>query len=249
MPNYKKSHKVYSAWNYMQEIEDLNKASEQGWQLVKGGCFSSRFEENPDIRYRYQLDFRKVDNIGRYIETFREQGWEYINSTFNGWHYFRKLYDPSLPEEEYEIFTDTQSLSEMQRRWAKIAFGIGIALFLFAVLFAIKLFRQFNIPNLISALLFLFESSVLTRGAAIMRDPSVNKNRKGGKAFIAVFLAAIIVGAAAMITFTYLRPGFNTSQRASSIDSPIKAERWTEFEIKYADYYYLDLEMKSEKSV
>ena len=247
MANYKTSHKVYSAWNYMEEVEDLNRQSEQGWQLVKGGCFSSRFEENPNVRYRYQLDFGKVDNIGRYIETFREQGWEYINSTFNGWHYFRKLYDPSLPEEEYEIFTDTQSLAEMQRRWAKIALGIGIALFLFAVLFAVKLFRQFNIPNLISVLLFLVESSVLTRDAAIMRDPSERKSRKSGSTFLAVFFAVIVVGAAAMITLAYLRPGLSTTQRSSTIDAPIKSERWTEFEIKYADYYYLDLEMRSEK--
>ena len=96
---YKRSFKVYSAWNYQREIEDLNRASEQGWQLVKGGCFHSVFEKNPNVQYRYQLDYRRIDNMGRYIETFREQGWEYVNSVFNGWHYFRKLYDPTQPEQ------------------------------------------------------------------------------------------------------------------------------------------------------
>ena len=57
--------------------------------------------------------------MGRYIETFREQGWEYVNSTFNGWHYFRKLYDPALPEEAYEIFSDRESLHELNSRWAE----------------------------------------------------------------------------------------------------------------------------------
>ena len=47
---YKTSHKAYAAWNYRQEIEDLNRASEQGWQLVRGGCFCSRFVKNPDVR-------------------------------------------------------------------------------------------------------------------------------------------------------------------------------------------------------
>ncbi len=95
--HYKTSYKIYPAWNYQKEIEDLNRASEQGWQLVNGGCLHSRFVKNSDIHYRYQLDYRKVGDMGRYIETFREQGWEYVSSTFNGWHCFRKLYDPSLP--------------------------------------------------------------------------------------------------------------------------------------------------------
>lgn len=62
----------YSAWNYQTEIEDLNRASEEGWQLVRGGCFHSRFVKNPHVRYRYQLDFGKIEDMGRYIETFRE---------------------------------------------------------------------------------------------------------------------------------------------------------------------------------
>ncbi len=61
----KTSFKAYPAWNYEKEIEDLNAASEKGWQLVRGGCFHSTFEKNPDIRYRYQLDFRRIDNLGR----------------------------------------------------------------------------------------------------------------------------------------------------------------------------------------
>ncbi len=249
MPNYKTSFKAYSAWNYEQEIEDLNKASEQGWQLVKGGCFHSRFEENPDIRYRYQVDFGRVDNIGRYIETFREQGWEYINSTFNGWHYFRKLYDPSLPEEEYEIFTDRQSLSEMQHRWGRIAMILGIVLFLFAILFAVRAYRQFNLPHVIAVLLFLIESTVLTRGASIMNDADASKNRKGSNAFLAVFMAVIVIGAASMITLESLRPAFSTDQRASSMEIPKIDEEWLDFDVKYPDNYFLDLEMKADKPI
>ena len=105
---YKRSFRMYSAWNYMQEVEDLNKMSDEGWQLVRGGCFHSKFVKNPDIRYRYQLDYQKIDDMARYIEIFREQGWEYVNSTFNGWHYLKKLYDPALPDEAYEIFTDRE---------------------------------------------------------------------------------------------------------------------------------------------
>ena len=83
---YKTFFRMYAAWDFKRELEDLNRRSEQGWQLVKGGLFASRFEHNPNLRYRYQLDFRRVTDMPRYLETFREQGWEYVNSTFNDWH-------------------------------------------------------------------------------------------------------------------------------------------------------------------
>lgn len=68
---YKKSYKFYTAWNYQRELEDLNKASEKGWQLIQGGSFSSKFKWNPDVRYRYQLDYPgEIEDMGRYIETF-----------------------------------------------------------------------------------------------------------------------------------------------------------------------------------
>ena len=52
---------------------------------------------------------RELEELNRQSE----QGWEYIRTTFNGWSYFRKPWDPSLPEEQYEIFTDQASLREM----------------------------------------------------------------------------------------------------------------------------------------
>ena len=36
MKKYRTTHKLYSAWNYEGEIEELNRMSEQGWQLVEG---------------------------------------------------------------------------------------------------------------------------------------------------------------------------------------------------------------------
>lgn len=37
------------AWDYKKEIEDLNKKSQEGWQLVKGGCFKSIYEQNDTV--------------------------------------------------------------------------------------------------------------------------------------------------------------------------------------------------------
>lgn len=36
----KVSFRGYMAWNYDREEQDLDRMSEQGWQLIKGGCFS-----------------------------------------------------------------------------------------------------------------------------------------------------------------------------------------------------------------
>ena len=57
MGKRKISHAAYAAWDYKKEIEDLNKKSQEGWQLVKGGCFKSIYEQNDQACYRYQLDY------------------------------------------------------------------------------------------------------------------------------------------------------------------------------------------------
>ena len=244
---YKTIYRAYSAWNYEKEIEDLNTASEQGWQLVKGGLYHSRFIKNDNVRFRYQLDYRRIEDMGRYIETFREQGWEYVNSTFNGWHYFRKLYDPALPEEAYEIFTDRQSLHEMNSRWARFALIIGVILGIFALVQLVQMIRMPELPRLVYLLALGIESAVLIRGALIMKDPDSSRNRKGDGKFLAVFLAVVLIGLISFIALGTNRPNLRTAQHAGDIDAPYTDSSWTDFEVKYKDNYYMDLQMKSDK--
>ena len=246
---YKTSMKMYSAWNYEKEIEDLNKASEKGWQLVKGGLLASRFKKDPGVRYRYQMDYRRIDDMARYIETFREQGWEYVNSTFNGWHYLRKLYDPSLPEEAYEIFTDRESLREMNGRWARLGLALGIVAGVAALLYGVWMILRFQIPVALVFLLLAAESAVLLRGWFIMRDPDKSRNRRGDGALLAVFLAAILLGGAASIALAANRVSLQTEQKAGDIDHPVIDSRWADFEVKYPDFYYVDLTVEAEKPV
>ena len=247
MTQYKKSFRIYAAWNYQNEIEDLNKASLEGWQLVKGGCFFSKYVKNPDICYRYQMDFGKIDDMGRYIETFREQGWEYINSTFNGWHYFRKLYDPNLPEEAYEIFTDKESMLEMNKRWATIASAIGILWVLIAILNTIKMINHPKLPTLVILVTVIIEAIVLLRGGMIMRNPHSSRNRKGNNTFIVLFIVFVLLGTSAYLFLDSKRPYFTTEQQASSIDHPIVENRWSSFDIFYKDNYYFDISFNASK--
>ena len=245
----KTSFKMYSAWNYQKEIEDLNKASLEGWQLKKGGGFHSTFVKNPDVCYRYQLDYGRIDDMGRYIETFREQGWEYVNSTFNGWHYLRKLYDPSLPEEAYEIFTDRQSLQEMNRRWARLALIIGLILAAFAVFWAVRVIMEPNWPRILRLITFGFESGVLIFGSLVMMNPDAKKSRRGDNLFVVLFVVGILLGAVGSIVLDAKRPHFQTNQTAGSVDIPSQDEDWMSFAVPYSDYYYMDVDLEGGKPV
>ncbi len=241
---YKTTHKAYAAWNYRQEIEDLNRASEQGWQLVRGGCFYSRFVKNPDVRYRYQMDWGKVEDMGRYIETFREQGWEYVSSTFNGWHFFRKFYDPALKEEDYEIFTDRESLQTMTRRWSRVVMVLSAVLLAAAVITGIQEFRAPNIPRLLQTLILLAACVFLLRGGLLMR--SSDTVRRGDNRLLHVFLLFLIVGWTGVMALLILRPDLAVNSRADELTEPYVENRMMDFRVYYPDRYYLDLEIKAD---
>ena len=244
--NRKRSWKIYPAWGYEKEIEDLNQASEQGWQLVNGGCFHSSFVKNPNVRYHYQMDYGRIDDMDRYIETFREQGWEHVHSTYNKWHYFRKAYDPALPEEAYEIFTDRESLQEMNNRWARLALIIAVLLAGFAVYYGVRLIQTPQLPLLIHTLAFALESGLLVWGWTIMRSPDPNRSRRCGSAFLTAILAVIVLGAVAGMVLSSLRPHFKTGQGGGALDEPMVDSRWADFEVKYRDNYFLDLDFASD---
>ncbi len=196
MKGYKRVFNVYSAWDYTREIEDLNKMSEKGWQLAKGGLLSNLYQKNDDLRYRFQIDYNpKIQDMGRYIETFREQGWEYVNSTINGWHYFRKLYDEAASE-DYEIYNDSQSLKEMQAKWQRsgiIMVGVLIAA---ALLQIVSIIREFAWANAVLAALLVAEAIVTARGVYVLRNPQRADGRKrswnGMPAFFSIFFIGIV---------------------------------------------------------
>lgn len=170
--------RTYAAWEYGKEIYDLNERSKNGWQLKKGGNFHSNFVEDNDVVYRYQLDYNTIiDDKGRYVETFAEQGWEYINSTYNNWHYFRKRYDPSLPESEYEIYTDKQSHEEMARRWSKIGIGFGFFGIFILIMETYSFIKAPGIQTLILILLYLILTPMLFYGGWRMKKAKVERGR------------------------------------------------------------------------
>lgn len=251
---YKTSHRVYTAWNYQKEIEDLNNASEQGWQLIKGGGFSRKFKWNPDVCYRYQMDYPgKVEDKGRYFETFQEQGWEYICATFNGWYYFRKAYDAALPDEQYEIFTDRSSLEEMKNRWTKIVISLSVLVALFTAFQLVLYFVTPSLPALIRIATLGVMLVAGIYGIIKMKHPERRKTARWDSAFFAVLLVVWIAGNAGSVLLTESRPYFNADYGSENMETiPAELDRawqWHTLDIAYSDNYYIDLDITSDMPV
>ena len=244
MKEYKRVWNVYAAWDYTREIEDLNKMSDKGWQLIKGGLFSNRYKKNDSLRYRYQIDFNpKIEDMGRYIETFREQGWEYVNSTFNGWHYFRKLYDKT--GEDYEIYNDSQSLKEMQAKWQKMGTGAIVAVTLLAVLELIFTIRWPRLYSAVLTLTLIIEAFVISRGVFILRNTQRADGHKRSWNGAPAFMIVLLLGMVSTLVLMGLRNNnrFNTkSEVCSPISSNIAdAVDWGDVKVTYPDFYSFEV--------
>lgn len=244
---YKRTHKMYAAWNYSKEIEELNRASDQGWQLIKAGAFSSKFKWEPHSHYRYQIDYPgKVEDMGRYLEMFREQGWEFVNSTGNGWYYFRKPYDPALPQEAYEIFTDRQSLQEMKSRWIKLAAAISFICGVMAVLRLVECCRTPTLPGIIQTGILTFLLGVLVLGIFAMKK--TGKSRSRGSVLLAIVLAVVILGNGCILVLMNARTYFSgefSAREAEPISVRMEeALDWGSIQVKYGDFYYMDLNVE-----
>lgn len=194
MKNIKVERAVYAAWDYELELQHLNQMSEQGWQLIRGGCFHTKYERDEGVVYRYQLDHNmKIENRMRYVETFREQGWEYINSTFNGWHYFRKVYDPTKSAEEYEIYSDRPSKQEMAGRLSRL---LAVLTVIVGLMFAGSIVSFIQDPGMamIGIVVEMLAALILT-GTGTVRMRSVGRGEVSTRKFpVAAIVAVAIIG-------------------------------------------------------
>lgn len=247
----RKRHKTvfrgYFAWDYDKELQELDRMSQQGWQLVKGGCFHSRFVKNEGQHYRYQLDYRPdVEDMDRYLETFREQGWEYVNSTYNGWRYFRKVYDPSLPEEEYEIFTDRSSLAQMTRRWIVLARVLLTVALVMAAVEGVLLVMKPRLPQLVMTCTLLFEAIIIAWGMGIMGAKEKQGKRRGKGFSVYLFLLVLVLGFGSSTYLMERRFSSGVMYLGGIGDGSATVEHWGEFDIAYKDNYYLSAEISAQ---
>ncbi|MGN0474277.1 MAG: DUF2812 domain-containing protein [Acutalibacteraceae bacterium] len=203
----KQTFKVYAAWDFDKEAEEYNQMSEKGWQLVNGGCFSQKYEFDDSVVYCYQIDFNnKIEDIVRYDDMFREMGWERINSTFNGWHIFRKKYDPSLPDEEYEIYTDTQSRNEMLKRWRNFSVLMAAAVALTAIGPLSQVFNVYNAVGSVAVIAIYLLMAIMLISAFIGINNLINNKKNKHRFNYNLFLFILILSAIIFFVSAFVEP-------------------------------------------
>lgn len=171
----KTSHKVYFAWNYDQEEAMLNEKSKNGWNLVKGGCLYSVFEKDDTKRYCYRIDFNmnlihNKEEKRRYIEMNEELGWEFINVTWNGWIFLRKEYQEENTDENYEIYTDTESFNAMMDRWIHFSYAAMLFLIISFMFYVFLLVSQKQMLYTLNLALFAVVGFFVYQGMCKMKE-------------------------------------------------------------------------------
>jgi len=247
MGEYKTIFNVYAAWDYEKEVDDLNMHSNNGLQLIKGGLVHCKFKQDNNIVYRYQIDYNpNINNKLAYIDAFKEQGWEYINSTFNGWHYFRKKYDDSLPENEYEIYTDQPSKVEMTKRWGKIA---TILLIVMGIFFIINFVKLICTPELsrIGLVGYIFTLVILLTTGLIKMKKVGNGNKFKQKFHLGTMLIVLVLGYTWFTVFSSLKATTNVNLSTTTYGT--KMDMPNTINVKCPDLYYLSIHSKSEVGV
>ena len=242
MKETKNIYKIYAAWEFERERQDLEAQSQKGWQLIKGGLFRNKFAFDDSVEYRYALDFNQdIDDPARYRATFAEQGWEYLNSTFHGWHYFRKVYDPSAPEEEYQIYTDTASGKEMADRWRRIARILGVTELVLGIVFLGMNFLHpafsgicLNLTCVLLGLLLTFSTRWIGRS-----------DRRGVSGWMLIPIFVLFV--TALVFGGFRMKGFRTQ---TEYIVPEEDSAWQcQFNVKLPDIYTLNVSVDAPKDV
>lgn len=248
----KKKIRLFLAFDYDLEEEHINSMSKQGWQLKKGGLFHHSYIKG-DQDYRYQLDFnlkvkKDYDEFNRYLDKYKEQGWEHINSTINGWHYFRKLYIPGTDEEGYSLNTDDTSLNKMLRKWNHIARTLQVVYIIYTIFSIINLAALGNTLAGLSSMLSFLAITLLQLGMLTMKGKRVRPNKKSPtRTFISYTLLGGM-GISFILMLYLLFFGFYIQRIEYSTQINCNTQDFRgDFTIKKDGFYMLDIKSKSER--
>ena len=97
--------------------------------------------------------------------------------------FLRKPYDPELPEEEYEIYTDSSAIPDMERRWVRLAYSFMAVISAFLVFMIIRMIQY---PEWTRVPMILFEINfIVFLGLGIYRIRK--KERHVKKIFFSIY--------------------------------------------------------------
>lgn len=238
----------FSPWAYDNEVYELDEMSEDGWQLEELYGTRRVFTFDNSVVYRYALDYRTEKNPTGpdYLNDIEERGWELVDihyeSSHRLWYCFRKLYDPSLPEEEYIITPDAVSINHMKKSWAM--WSVLWFVLLLAMMITYYLWpSMFRLLAIIALLAYMVNYLLMNSN---IRDakPGRRKYRRSfspwffrGVALVAVILVLIFARAQASATCTlYKGPASATPERIS-------------YTIRLPDFYAIQLRVDSDDPV
>ncbi len=245
MKNKKKIIKSYTVWDYELEIQELNRESINGWQLVHGGAFYRTYERDESVVYRYQLDYNSSDSPS-YYEMFQEQGWEYINSTFNGWNYFRKPYDETVPESEYLIYTDLESKKNMHKRFLRIMGFIFVACILANIN---RLFVFIETPKFVtSGILFFYIIYLYIFAKAVIGLARVEKGimpKKRSRIEFYLFFVTLSL----FLTFCVNERYYQVNVNNQVVETEVEKEHAFFYEVVIPDVYYFQVETEEREMI
>ena len=246
---HKRTHRIFAAWDYESEIKYYDEMSEKGWQLISLRGFSQRFKRDENARYVYQADYRTgIDDMTRYVETFREQNWEFVAGK-RGWHIFRKPYDPSLPESEYEIFTDADSLREMRGRLFALLITVTIILGVFTALLAAIVLPAPTLPGIVELAFIAFEFIVLACGTVSLKKRIGSVGSALMRILIPVLIVGIVSSFALQLSRVHLTMNSIAEDRAPISADLAEATYMGYVTVPYPDNYYLDVSVDADTPV
>lgn len=208
MRKTKKIANTYARWEGDKAVARLDDLSKEGWQLKKAGLSFTLVRDTEKV-YRYQMDFKeKADK--RYYDTFAEQGWEQV-CEYMGEHWFRKEYDSSLPESDYEIYTDDESYEYAVKKSGKTYWALAViyAMVTLAYLFGNR--GRFDATIVVSIVAFAMIAAVNLLGAISVWRKAKDRTRKiwftGKGVWVVLMLTLVMVIAVPTIS---IDRGFRT---------------------------------------
>lgn len=114
MKNEKRVTRFIGIWAEKKEQSWLKEMSRSGWHLYKVGFLTYWFKKGEPKDMIYQFDFPEIGmkDTAEYLETYREDGWDYIG-TMGNWYYFSKAEDAPGSK---NIYTDKDTLLKKYKR-------------------------------------------------------------------------------------------------------------------------------------
>lgn len=238
MQEHKTIRRYFAPWEFDIEAAELDDMSRHGWQLAKATRRKQEYVYDDTVQYRYALDFQIGPREPDYLPMFTDQGWEAVSVIESmgfwrdsRWYFFRKRYDPALPEEAYQVYTDSQSLGELKKRINQTLGILGIL----GIWYLIEFFLFHSAYLLIPGLIFCVSSLINLRKKRSLKQAQLHGPRRRR-----IWPHSDTVCVIAAIALTVICGTVHDNTIGSLYSGPAETATQVEFTVTLPDWYTLD---------